>query len=239
MGEVMTNFDVWVMNEDGSGRTRLTEHPERDADATWSPDGASIAFVSQRDGDVSIWVMDADGGNKRKLVEGREPSWSPDGNRLAFTSSHFAENDEIYVIDPDGGNMRQLTTDKRFDWHPAWSPDGTKLAMASERFGGQELLVAGGDFTHQIRVTIAESTFEVEPQWSPDGRGLAYSGKMTIGADGELSVDEKGRSLGTYDIYLLPTSGFDWDDTTERPVRPINLTPTQDRDERSPSWRPF
>lgn len=239
MGEVMTNFDVWVMNEDGSGRTRLTEHPERDADATWSPDGASIAFVSQRDGDVSIWVMDADGGNKRKLVEGREPSWSPDGNRLAFTSSHFAENDEIYVIDPDGGNMRQLTTDKRFDWHPAWSPDGTKLAMASERFGGQELLVAGGDFTHQIRLTIAESTFEVEPQWSPDGRGLAYSGKMTIGADGELSVDEKGRSLGTYDIYLLPTSGFDWDDTTERPVRPINLTPTQDRDERSPSWRPF
>lgn len=239
MGEVMTNFDVWVMNADGSGRTRLTEHPERDADAAWSPDGASIAFVSQRDGDVSIWLMDADGGNKRKLVEGREPAWSPDGNRIAFTSSHFAENDEIYVIDPDGGNMRQLTSDKRFDWHPAWSPDGTRLAMASERFGGQELLVAGGDFTRQVRVTVAEGTFEVEPKWSPDGRALAYSGKMTIGTDGELSVDKKGRSLGTYDIYLLPSSGFDWDDTTERPVQPINLTPTQDRDERSPSWRPF
>ncbi|HJP30190.1 MAG TPA: hypothetical protein QGF95_06520 [Candidatus Latescibacteria bacterium] len=239
MGDVMTNFDVWVMNADGTERTRLTEHQERDADAAWSPDGNSVAFVSQRDGDVGVWLMDADGGNKRKLVPGREPAWGPDGKRIAFTSSAFEGNDEIYVIDVDGGNMRQLTADKRFDWHPAWSPDGSRLAMASERFGGQELLVTGGDFTRQVRVTMAENTFEVEPKWSPDGRALAYSGKMTIGADGELVADDKGRPQGTYDIYLVPSSGFDWDDTTERPVRPINLTQTDDRDERSPSWRPF
>ncbi len=239
MGDVMTNFDVWVMNADGTGRTRLTEHAERDVLPTWSPDGAQIAFVSQRDGDVSIWIMNTDGSDKHKLVQGREPAWSPDGARIAFTSSAFEGNDEIYVIDADGANMRQLTFDKRFDWHPAWSPDGLRLAFASERFGGQELLVTGGDFTRQVRVTIAENTFEVEPKWSPDGRGLTYSGKMTIGDDGELAADGKGRPLGTYDIYLVPASGFDWDDTTERPVRPINLTQTDDRDERSPSWRPF
>lgn len=238
MGDVMTNFDVWVMNADGTDRTRLTEHPERDVGPVWAPDGSKIAFVSQREGDVSIWIMDADGSNKHKLVQGREAAWGPDG-RIAFTSSAFEGNDEIYVIDADGSNMRQLTVDKRFDWHPAWSPDGLRLAFASERFGGQELLISGGDFTRQVRVTIAENTFEVEPKWSPDGRALAYSGKMTIGADGELEADKKGRPTGTYDIYLVPSSGFDWDDTTERPVRPINLTQTDDRDERSPSWRPF
>ncbi|MFP6647106.1 MAG: hypothetical protein VCF24_26615 [Candidatus Latescibacterota bacterium] len=239
MGDVMTNFDVWAMNADGTGRTRLTEHPERDADPTWSPDGSRVVFVSQRDGDVALWIMDADGGNKHKLVQGREPAWSPDGARIAFTSSAFEGNDEIYVIDVDGSNMRQLTSDKRFDWHPAWSPDGSRLAMATERFGGQELMITGGDFTRQVRVTLAENTFEVEPKWSPDGHALAYSGKMTIGDDGELVADKKGRPLGTYDIYLIPSSGFDWDETTERPVRPINLTQTDDRDERSPSWRPF
>lgn len=239
MGDVMTNFDVWVMNADGSGRTRLTEHPERDADATWSPDGSRVVFVSQRDGDVGLWIMDVDGGDKHKLVQGRDPAWSPDGARIAFTSSAFEGNDEIYVIDVDGSNMRQLTADKRIDWHPAWSPDGSRLAMATERFGGQELMITGGDFTRQVRVTLAENTFEVEPKWSPDGRALAYSGKMTIGADGELAADKKGRPLGTYDIYLVQSSGFDWDETTERPVRPINLTQTDDRDERSPSWRPF
>lgn len=238
-GTVMSNIDVWVMNADGSDRRRLTEHAERDQGADWSPDGRQIAFVSQREGDVAIYLMDADGGNKRRLVEGREPAWSPDGRRIAFTSSAFEGNDEIYLIDVDGTGMRRLTTHKKIDQHPAWSPDGLRLAMASERFGGEELLVAGGDLTSQVRITVAENTFELRPEWSPDGRGLAYAGKMKIGEDGEFATDSRGRSLGTFDIYLLPASGFDWDDATERPVMPLNLTRTDDRDERSPSWRAF
>ena len=243
MGDVMTNIDIWVMDSDGGGRRRLTEHAERDQEADWSPDGRQIAFVSQREGDVAIYLMDSDGGNKRKLVQGREPSWSPDGRRIAFTSSAFEGNDEVYLINTDGTGLRRLTEHKKIDQHPAWSPDGLRLVMASGRFGGQELLVAGGDLTDQVRVTVAEHTFELGPAWSPDGRGLAYSGKMKIGDDGEVVTDKRGRSLGTYDIYLLPASGFDWDVASDeapaRPVMPINLTQTNDWDEYSPDWRAF
>ena len=240
-GDVMTNIDIWVMDADGGNSRRLTEHPERDSRAAWSPDGSQIAWVSQRDGDVAVWLMDADGGNKRKLAKGRQPSWSPDGRRLAFVSAQLdgADNDELFLINPDGTGIQRLTRDNKFDWFPRWSPSGDRLVFCSERFGGQELLVCRADGQAQTRITVAEATFEVAPVWSPDGHGLAYSGKMEIGDDGEFVVDERGRSLGSYDIYLLPATGFDWDEMESRPVRPVNLTNSPDREDRAPSWRAF
>jgi len=223
-GDVMSNIDICAMNEDGSGLVRLTEHPERDQRAAWSPDGEKIAFVSQRDGDVAIWIMDADGGNKRKLVRGRYPSWGPDSRKIVFTSSAFHDNDEIYIIDIGGGEPQRLTENKKYDWFPVLSPTGDRIAFDSELFGGQELMLMKTDGSALTRISIAEKTFEQEPSWSPDGRGLAYAGKM-----GESE----------YDIYLVKTTGFDLDEIENPPVLPINLTDNDDRDDMSPHWRPF
>ena len=244
-GEVMTNIDIWVMAADGSGERRLTEHPERDENPAWSPDGGTIAFLSQREGDLAIWLMDSeDGGNKRRLVKGKEPSWSPDGSRIAFTSGDFDDNDEIYIIDVDGSNLRRMTEDQHYDWHSSWSPDGGRLAFNSERFQGEELMLADVKSGGQVRITVARNTFELDPTWSPDGRALAYQGKMNFREDGELDVDFNDRTgkwvlHGTYDIFVVPAVGFDWDHVEDHPVMPVNLTNTTDRDEKSPSWRPF
>lgn len=243
-GHVTNNIDICVMAADGSSERRLTEHPERDEQPAWSPDGGTIAFLSHRDGDVAVWLMDADGGNKRKLVLGREPAWSPDGQRIAFTSGQYEGNDEIYVVDADGSNLRRLTTDPHYDWHAAWSPDGRRLAFNSERFGGEELMLADVRSGSQVRVTVATHTFEQDPAWSPDGRALAYQGKMNFREDGTLDVRFSQRTgkytpQGSFDIFLVPAVGFDWDQVEERPIMPINLTNTPDRDERSPSWRPY
>ncbi|MBT6144148.1 MAG: hypothetical protein HN712_05450 [Gemmatimonadetes bacterium] len=243
IGDVMSNIDVGVMNADGSNATRLTQHPESDKEACWSPDGQQIAFVSQRDGDIAIWTMAADGSEPRKLVQGRQPSWSPDGRRITFTSGQFEGNDEIYVINTDGSDMRRITQDKRFDWYPSWAPNGRLLAFNSERFGGQELMIANPANGHQIRITVAQMTFEQDPEWSPDGGGLVYQGKMKIGDDGELMIEEfsmgKKRPMGTFDIFVVPSVGFDWDEAVSKPILPVNLTNTDDRDEVSPSWRAF
>ena len=243
-GHVMTNIDIYVMAADGSSERRLTEHPERDEQPAWSPDGGTIAFLSHRDGDVAVWLMDADGGNKRKLVQGREPAWSPDGKRIAFTSGQYEGNDEIYIVDADGSNLRRLTFDPHYDWHAAWSPDGRRLAFNSERFGGEELMLADVATGRQVRITVARNTFEQDPYWSPDGRALAYQGKMNFREDGTLDVHFSSRTGkytpgGSFDIFVVPAVGFDWDNVEEGAVLPINLTNTPDRDERTPRWRSF
>jgi TolB protein len=65
------------MNADGSGLTRLTDHPEDDQFPTWSPDGQQIAFGSLRDGGGwHIYVMNTDGSGLRRIASGSEPDWS-------------------------------------------------------------------------------------------------------------------------------------------------------------------
>jgi len=61
------NWDIWTINSDGTGETKLTSDGSTDGLPAWSPDGKSIAFLSNRNGPWAIWVMNSDGGNERKL----------------------------------------------------------------------------------------------------------------------------------------------------------------------------
>ena len=76
IGRGATNWEIWVMNVDGTNPQRLTENGNNDGLPTWSPDGQSIAYVSDQGGVWGIWVMNADGSNQRKVVDMKG---SPDG----------------------------------------------------------------------------------------------------------------------------------------------------------------
>lgn len=117
--------EVYVMNADGSGLINLTNNPGYDQTPAWSPDGSTIAFVSNRGGALDLYLMNADGSGVRQLthdqaIEGR-PAWSPEGSRIAFASDKDG-NSEIYVMNADGTGVVPLTDNRAFDDWPAWAP---------------------------------------------------------------------------------------------------------------------
>ena len=83
----MANFDIQVMNRDGTRRLRLTSEPVKDIDAQWSPDGKLLSYTRQADDSgraTSIWTMRTDGTHKRRLAAGQLLRWAPDGRRVVF-----------------------------------------------------------------------------------------------------------------------------------------------------------
>jgi Tol biopolymer transport system component len=175
------DWDIYAVNWDGSGLTRLTSGPETDQDPAWSPDGSKIAFL--RNG--SIHVMNADGSLVTRVSFARfdsHPSWSPDGLRIVFASSRTGRN-AIHAMNADGTNVVQLT-DSSSDYSPTWSPDGAGISFARKTQDlneGAYLINADGSGLTRLTMGINGPA-----SWSPDGSQLTYNlfGLNFINADG-------------------------------------------------------
>ncbi len=162
--------EIYVMNPDGSGVTRLTNNNATDWLPSWSFDGTRITFVSERDGNDEIYVMNADGSKQTRLTTNSAtdsyPTWSPDGTRIAFHSDRTGETSEIYVMNPDGSGVTRLTNNNATDYYPSWSSDGTRIVFVSYRDGNSEIYVMNADGSKQTRLTT-NNTITWNPSWSP------------------------------------------------------------------------
>jgi Tol biopolymer transport system component len=172
--------EIYTMNVDGTGQTRLTTNTAIDVNPTWSPDGTRIAFVSNRDGNYEIYVMNADGSNQQRLTSSTlsdlNPTWSPDGTRIAFATNRDTGSSvgyEIYVMNPDGSNQQRLTNNTVDDANPTWSPDGTKIAFTTNRDGNYEIYVMNSDGSNQQRRTYNTAS-DGGPAWSYDGSRIVF-----------------------------------------------------------------
>jgi len=115
---------LWVMNANGSNPHVFLaqDGTHTDENPSWSPDGSTVAFTSDRSGADQVWAVDASGANPRSLTpgaQGEHPSYSPDGTKIAFASDR-TESDEIWVMNPDGSSLLQLTSTTPNNGQPDW-----------------------------------------------------------------------------------------------------------------------
>ena len=194
------NLEIYAIDTDGTNLVRLTNHPARDIQPAWSPDGRKIAFTSSRRNGFSleIYVMNDDGGQLVQLttdhppaVNDESPSWSPDGTKIAFASNR-GDSYDIYAMDADGKNPVQLTKDRAKEIAPRWSPDGTKIAFTSSgNVLKSEIYVMDADGANPVNLTQNPQALNKDPSWSPDGRRIAFA----------------SWGVGNHDIYVMDADG--------------------------------
>jgi Tol biopolymer transport system component len=164
------NWDIWIINTDGTGLRNLTNHPQADRYADWSPDGRKIAFTSKRSGNEDIWVVNVDGSKPVKLTKAGErdryPFWSPDGQKLTFNTNRDG-NFEVYAMNADGSSPRNVSqTPKSEEGLADWSPDGKYLVLYSDRTGNKEVFVLDLASSRWTNITNNPASDEF-CSWSP------------------------------------------------------------------------
>jgi len=136
-----------------------------------------LAFSTERDGNREIYLMNANGGNVRRLTDNPAlddfPAWSPDGSQIAFVSDRDG-NPEIYVMNADGSNIRRLTNDPAADTYPSWSLDGSVILFMSDRGGNNDLYFMAADGSNPQPMTNDPNS-DAFGEWSPNSSMIAFT----------------------------------------------------------------
>lgn len=186
--ETPNNWEIYLMSVNGSNVRRLTFNSGLDSEPTWSPDGSTLAFASERNGKaLDIYTMNTNGGALKQITtdakEDLEPAFSPDGGTIAFSRVLSEGEKDVFLIDSDGTDERVLRIQPGEDHDPTWSPDGSELVISSEIAGtapfGDTWRVRVSDGTYLQNITTSLPHGGGDPAWSPDGSQVVLFASTT------------------------------------------------------------
>ena len=173
------NSDIWLIELARGVPSRLTSHPGQDAFPVWSPDGSHLAFISNRDGQLSLYQMLSSGaGADEELLKSAEPKylmdWSPDGRFILYSVLSGKTKRDIWVL-PLFGDRKPyplLNTDF-MEPFARFSPDGRWVAYVSDETGTGEVYVREFQGSGASkRVSTGGGSI---PHWRRDGKELFYN----------------------------------------------------------------
>jgi Tol biopolymer transport system component len=208
------HYDIFQYTLEGKALQPLTSAKGYDAEGAYSPDGRKIVFASNRaayeaplapaDSErlkidkqyfMDIYVMDADGGNVRRLtdVPGYDggPFFSADGSRICWR--RFDEKGmtaEVWTMNADGSDQRQITKLGAMSWAPFFHPSGDYLIFTTNLngFANFELYITDAAGKHDpVRITTTDG-FDGLPAFTPDGKRLAWTSGRAAGGASQIFI---------------------------------------------------
>jgi len=163
---------------------QFTFHSGLQTHPSWSPDGRSVAYASDRSGNSDIWIQAVTNPHPVQVTssisEDSQPDWSPDGQWLVFRSERNGGG--LYVVPPRGGSERRIAD---FGYQPRWSADGKGVLFSSSGHRGGiprfHVVSLDGDPPRALRPDVFKDVRPLHVDWAPNGRSVSIWGRDAAG----------------------------------------------------------
>jgi len=182
--------------------------------ATWSPDGNTVAFITNLSGRNNLWLVPSIGGWPMQLTVSdqrqTQPTWSPDGKWIAYISDYDGDEQwDIFLVSPKTGQVVNLTNTREIaEEGPTWSPDGRYLAyMVKPKISSVFEIDVYDTILRDVKhltTGTAKDRMNVSPIWSADGKFIVYTQEQSKGTDSNVFIAELASAQST---LLTPHNG--------------------------------
>lgn len=191
------DFDIFLIDLDGTVHQRLATGAVRKSSLTCSPKGYLFAFTSNENGNPDIYKMDIRNKKPIQLTHHPErdirPAWSPNGKWIAFVSDREGTRD-IYRMNVDGSNLIRLT-DQGKSGKLAWSPDSQLIAFDSNMEENHSIYIMNAN-GGQLKQLTEDLPLWPGCTWSPDGKKIAFAaGDFPIEGVDIFTIDVNGKNI--------------------------------------------